>query len=129
MTSPASGAGQGPASVAGLTPAVAGLSEGGSGGGALARPPESNADALGEQLAVVRRVAEQELGALGPLEVEVGRVLPGEADATVDLDVLGGRVEVRVGAVGLGQRGHDRQLVVVFGGGPTGVVGGGLGRL
>src|SRR3954453_15183086 len=111
MTSPASGAGQGPASVAGLTPAVAGLSEGGSGGGALARPPESNADALGEQLAVVARVAEQQLGALGPLEVQVGRVLPREPDATVDLDVLGGGVEVGVGAVGLREAGHDGKLV------------------
>src|SRR5690242_17661349 len=54
----------------------------------------SDADSLGEELAVVGRVAEEQLGALGPLEVEVGRVLPGEADAAVDLDVLGGAVEV-----------------------------------
>ena len=64
----------------------------------------SDADALGEQLAVVGGVAEEQLGRLGPLEVQVGRVLPGEADATVDLDVLGGGVEVRLRAVGLGQR-------------------------
>ena len=38
---------------------------------------------------MVGGVTEQQLGALGPLEVEVGRVLPGEADAAVDLDVLG----------------------------------------
>src|SRR4051812_3826481 len=36
----------------------------------------SDADALGEQLAVVRRVAEVDLGALGALEVQVRRVLP-----------------------------------------------------
>jgi len=34
--------------------------------------------ALREQLAVIRRVAEIDLGALGPLEVEVGRVFPGK---------------------------------------------------
>jgi len=33
--------------------------------------PGSDTDALGQQLAVIRRVAEQQLGALGPLEVEV----------------------------------------------------------
>src|SRR5437868_7857000 len=53
-------------------------------------------DALGEEFAVVRGVAEQELAGLGPLEVQVGVVLPREADAAVDLDVLGGRVEVRI---------------------------------
>src|SRR5207249_5611321 len=46
-------------------------------------------DSLGEQLAVVCGVAQEELGRLGPLEVQVGVVLPREADATVDLDVLG----------------------------------------
>src|SRR5688572_3065055 len=90
---------------------------------------ESDPDALGQQLAVVGRVAEQQLGGLRPLEVEVRRVLPGEADATVDLDVLGRGVEVGVGAVGLGQRGHGGELVVQLRGAPTGVVGGRLGRL
>src|SRR3954452_8030411 len=66
----------------------------------------SNTDALCEQLAVVGGVAEEQLGGLGPLEVEVGVVLPGEADAAVDLDVLGGGVEVRLRAVRLGQAGH-----------------------
>src|SRR6266540_2531147 len=61
----------------------------------------SDADPLCEQLAVVRGVAEEDLGALGPLEIQVRVVLPREADAAVDLDVLGGGVEVRVGAVGL----------------------------
>ena len=86
-------------------------------------------DALGEELAVVGGVAEEELGRLGPLEVQVGRVLPGEADAAVDLDVLGGGVEVGLGAVGLGQAGDRGQLVVELGRAPGGVVGGGLGRL
>ena len=65
----------------------------------------SDADALGEQLAVVGRVTEEELRRLRPFEVQVRRVLPGEADATVDLDVLGRGVEVRLRAVGLGERG------------------------
>ena len=68
----------------------------------------TDADALREQLAVVRGIAEEELGRLRPLEVEVRGVLPREADAAVDLDVLGRRVEVRLGAVRLGQR-RDRR--------------------
>jgi predicted ATPase len=51
-------------------------------------------EALGKELAVIGGVAEQQFGRLGPLEVEVRRVLPREANAPVDLDVLGGRVEV-----------------------------------
>src|SRR5690606_24712796 len=78
----------------------------------------SDAQPLGEQLPVVGGVAEEQLGRLGPLEVEVGRVLPGEADAAVDLDVLGGGVEVRLRAVGLGEAGHLGQLVVQLGGAP-----------
>src|SRR5438067_6219095 len=96
-------------------------------------PPEgyaaSDSDALGEELPVVRRVAEEELGGLGPLEVEVGVVLPREADAAMDLDVLGGGVEVGVRAVRLGQAGHCGELVVQLSGGPARVVGGRLGRL
>ena len=56
-------------------------------------------------------------------------MLPREADATVDLDVLGRRVEVGLRAVRLGQRGHRRKLVVQLRGTPAGVVGGRLGRL
>ena len=63
---------------------------------------------------MVRRVTEQQLGALGTLEVQVCWVLPGEADATMDLDVLSRCVEVRLAAVGLGQAGHRRQLVIHF---------------
>ena len=47
---------------------------------------------------MVGRVAEQQLGALGTLEVKVCRMLPGESDATVDLNVLSGGVKVRLGA-------------------------------
>src|SRR6056300_453694 len=37
----------------------------------------SDTDALGQHLAMVGRVAEEQLGGLGALEVEVRRVLPG----------------------------------------------------
>ena len=63
----------------------------------------SDSDPLGEQLAVIAGVAEQQLRGLGPLEVQVRRVLPGEADTAMDLNVLGGAVEVGIRAVGLGQ--------------------------
>ena len=78
---------------------------------------------------MVGRVTEQQLRALGSLEVQVGRVLPGEPNAAVDLDVLGGSVKVGLRAVALGQRRNLCQLVVHLVGAPTGVVGGGLGRL
>src|SRR4051794_432715 len=60
---------------------------------------ELDPDALREQLAVVGRVTEEQLRALGALEVQVRRVLPGEADSPVDLDVFGRTVHVGVGAV------------------------------
>ena len=56
-------------------------------------------------------------------------MLPGEADAAVDLDILRGDARIGLGAAGLGERGQDRQFFVARGGGPAGVVGGGLGRL
>src|SRR6201987_5284349 len=54
------------------------------------RIPRCRSDAQpGEQALVVgRRAAEQQLGRLGPAEVQGGRMLPGEADAAVHLDVL-----------------------------------------
>src|SRR5687767_5073306 len=91
--------------------------------------PCSDPDALGEELAPVRGIAEQQLARLGALEVQVRRVLPGEADATVDLDVVGAGVEVRLRAVRLGERRDGRKLVVELGRAPAGVVRGGLGRL
>jgi hypothetical protein len=69
------------------------------------------ADPGSEPLAVVGAVAEEQLAGLGPLEVQVGVVLPGEADAAVDLDVLGGHVEVRLCGVGLQERGQHRDLL------------------
>ena len=56
-------------------------------------------------------------------------MLPGESDATVDLDVLGRGVEVGLRAVGLGERGDRGQLVVHLTGAPESVVRGALRRL
>ena len=78
---------------------------------------------------MVGGVAEQQLGAFGPLEVQVSRVLPGEADAAVDLNVLCRSVEVRLRAVALGERRDGRKFVVHLAGTPAGVVRSGLGRL
>ena len=65
---------------------------------------------LRHPLAMVRRVAERELRALGALEVEVQVVLPREADAAVELDARGGDPPVRVGHVGLGHAHGERAL-------------------
>ena len=54
----------------------------------------SDTDALCEQLAVVRRVTEQQFRRLRTLEVEVRWVFPGETNTTVDLNVLSGCMEV-----------------------------------
>ncbi len=43
---------------------------------------------------MVSRVTEQQFTRLGTLEVQVRRVLPGETDTTVNLDVLGCSVEI-----------------------------------
>src|SRR5215469_18678218 len=67
-------------------------------------------DALREELTVIRRVAKEHLARLGALEVEVGVVLPGEPDATVDLDVLGRREEIRLRARRPAQAGDHRHI-------------------
>src|SRR6185369_7775137 len=53
-------------------------------------------DQLRDPLAMIRRVAERELGRLGALEVEVQVVLPGEPDAAVELDPGAGDLAVCV---------------------------------
>ena len=60
---------------------------------------------------------------LGPLEVEVQVVLPGEADAPVDLDPVARHLPVGVGDERLGHRGGQRRVGGVLIGGPRGVVG------
>src|SRR5438132_1086455 len=83
---------------------------------------ELDPELLRDELPVVRRVAEVDLRRLRTAEVQVRVVLPREADAAVDLDVLGGAVEVRVRAVRLGERRGQRQLLGVLGRRPAGVV-------
>ena len=56
-------------------------------------------------------------------------MLVGEPDAAVDLDVLARVREVRLRAVRLRETRRDRELLVVLGRGPRGVVRGGLRRL
>src|SRR5437867_10179109 len=77
---------------------------------------------LRDPLAVVRRVAEGELGRLGALEVEVQVVLPGEPDAAVELDAGAGHLTVGVGDVRLGHRSSQRGLRGVLVDRPGGVV-------
>ena len=68
----------------------------------------------------------KQLARLRALEVEMGRGLPGEAHAAVDLDVVRGRVEVGLGAVGLRERGGFDEVRLVRRGDEEGV---GRGRL
>ena len=87
----------------------------------LAEGISSLPGSLRDALAVVAGVAKRELRRLGALEVEVQVVLPGEADAAVDLDVLSGHVEEGFRGVRLHQRGYDRDLRRVLGDGRSGV--------
>src|SRR5262245_19730263 len=82
----------------------------------------SEPDELRDDLAVPRRVAEGDLGALRALEADVHVVLPREADAAVDLDALAGGVTVRVGAVRLRHRSRERRLGHVVRDRPRGIV-------
>lgn len=61
----------------------------------------SDADALCELFAVIRRIAEQQLARLRTLEVQVCRVLPRETNTTMNLDVFCSGVEVRLRAIRL----------------------------
>ncbi len=72
--------------------------------------------------------AEGGRGRLGPLEVQVGRVLPGEADAAVQLDAFLRRRHRGVAAGRLGQGDRDRGVRVVVGQAGGGVPGGGPGQ-
>src|SRR4051812_30582777 len=64
----------------------------------------SDAENVGEVGAVMTRVPEEQFIALRAPEVQVGRVLPGVADAAVHLDVGGSGGRIGVGAPGLGDR-------------------------
>src|SRR5579864_5481715 len=56
------------------------------------------ANPLRQQLPMVRRISKKQLTRLGALEIQVGVVIPGEADTTVDLNILGSCKEVRIRA-------------------------------
>ena len=64
---------------------------------------ELDADALRKQLTVIRRITEEQLARLCALEIQVCWVFPCKADATVNLNVFGGSVEVSLRAVRLSQ--------------------------
>src|SRR5581483_9742657 len=59
-------------------------------------------DQVGEALALPGLVAEEDVVGFGPAVEEVGVGVPGEADAAVDLDVLGGHEHGGLTRVALG---------------------------
>jgi hypothetical protein len=73
--------------------------------------------------------AEEQVVGLDPAEQEVAVDVPGEADAAVDLDVLGGDQGGRLRHHRLGDGGRRLALGVVHRAGPGGVVGGDPGQL
>src|SRR3954452_5387766 len=89
------------------------------------RPSRSDLKQVGEPAAMVAGGAEHQAVGLGPFEVQVGRVLPGEADAAVHLDVLRGAVQERVSAPRFGQRRGQRQLGARAANGDAACIGGG----
>src|SRR4029077_8914559 len=80
-------------------------------------------DQLGYTLAMPGGVAERELGALGTLEVQVQVVLPGEADAAVELYARAGDAAIGVRDIGLGHAHGERALGHAFVHGPRRIVG------
>src|SRR3990172_646578 len=85
-------------------------------------PGALEVDQLGYPLAMPRGVAEGEFRPLGPLEVEVQVVLPGEPDAAVELDASAGDPAVRVRDVGLGHADRELAFGHPFVHGPRGIV-------
>src|SRR5882724_13061687 len=83
-------------------------------------------DQLGHALAMPRGVAEREFGALGPLEVQVEVVLPGEADAAVELYPGAGHPAISVRDIGFGHAHGQRPFGHTFVHGPRRVVRDGL---
>ena len=53
-----------------------------------------DADALRKKFTMVSRISEQQLTRLGALEIKVRRVLPSEANATMNLNILGRGMKV-----------------------------------
>src|ERR1700694_3681582 len=87
-------------------------------GGPRSRPPQSlsppratptqssrlEVERLGDELAVIGRVAKRHLGRLGSLEVEVHIVFPRETNPTVYLDTVTCDLSIRVGDIRLRHR-------------------------
>src|SRR2546426_8756215 len=87
------------------------LASWGGGGDPMASPLISRRHVTHDQLAVVLGVAEERLQRLRALEVEVEVVLPGEADAAVDLDGVAADLARGIAHVGLADgRGHGGVL-------------------
>ena len=86
-------------------------------------------DEYGERGAVRLGRAEQQRVGLGPLEVQVGRVLPGHADAAVQLDRLLGGVHRDLAAERRGHGDRDRGVGVAGRQRRGGVAGGRVGLL
>ena len=86
-------------------------------------------DEYGERGPMCLGGAEQQRVGLGPLEVQVRRVLPGHADAAVQLDRLLGGVHGDLRAERRGHRDRDRCVGVVGGERRGGVPRGGVGLL
>ena len=66
---------------------------------------------LGDPFAVVTGGTEERLGAAGAFEVQMRGVFPGESDAAMDLNALGGDVIEGVRAVCLGDGGSQREII------------------
>ncbi len=65
-------------------------------------------------LAVVMGIAQQHLRTLGALEPEMGVVVPGEADAAMDLDGVDGRLQGGLAGGRLGERRHRDDVLVTL---------------
>src|SRR5690606_11217441 len=68
----------------------------------------------GNGFALRRAVSQQGRAAARALEIQVGVVLPRKADAAVKLDGVARAIQIRVGAIGLGDRRRLRQARVVL---------------
>src|ERR671919_1273184 len=101
---------------------AAGLGTAGSPGVIEPIASPSQVDELRDLLAVVRGVAKRELRRLRALEIEVQVVLPGEADAAVELDAGPRHLAIRVRGIGLGHRGRQGRFRHALVHGPRRVV-------
>ena len=91
---------------------------------AVTRPASGGqVDQARDRGAVAIGRAQRDGVALGPLEVQVRGVLPGEADPAVHLDAFLGRSYGDVRAMDLGDRDCDRCVRIIVGDAPGGIAG------